>query len=245
MELHVIGSGDAFGNGGRYQTCFALRDDERIILIDCGATSLTAMKDAGLDPLDVHAVVVSHLHGDHFGGIPFMVLDAQFRRRTEPFVVYGPPGTKARLADAMETLYPGSTSVSRRFDLLVTELDPDGTPTRADGLTVRGVQVDHACGAPPLAVRVETPTAAVAYSGDTAWTPALFDVSRDADLFLVECYTWDRDVKYHLSHRQVADNLDAFAAKAVMLTHMSPDMLAHTAEACAPTATDNSKHALP
>lgn len=244
MEVHVIGSGDAFGNGGRYQTCFALRNEERTVLIDCGATSLTAMKDAGLDPLDVHAVVISHLHGDHFGGIPFMVLDAQFRRRTEPFVVYGPPGTKARLTEIMEALYPGSTSVSRRFDLLITELDPDGTPTRADGLTVRGVQVDHACGTPPLAVRVETPTAAVAYSGDTAWTPALFDVSRDADLFLVESYTWDREVKYHLSHRQVADNLDAFAARTVMLTHMSPDMLTHTTEACAPTATDNSRHTL-
>jgi ribonuclease BN (tRNA processing enzyme) len=43
-------------------------------------------------------VFVSHLHGDHFGGLPFLILDGQFSGRTEPLTVAGPPGTADRLA---------------------------------------------------------------------------------------------------------------------------------------------------
>lgn len=238
MRLPVLGSGDAFGNGGRFQTCFALRDDDRAVLIDWGATSLTAMKRADMDPLDVMAVVVSHLHGDHFGGLPFLVLDAQFRRREEPLRVYGPAGIGARLADALEVLDPGSSSVRRRFDLVVTELVPDGTPAAGDGVAVRGYEVDHASGAPPLAVTVRLGGATVGYSGDTAWVPNVLRASAGADIFLVEAYTWDREVKYHLSHRQIADHLDAFEAGRILLTQMSPEVLVRRDQTCAETARD-------
>ena len=78
------GSGDAFSNGGRH------------VLLDCGATSLSALKRLGLDPGEIAAVFVSHLHGDHFGGLPFLILDGQFSRRVRPLAVVGPPGTSAR-----------------------------------------------------------------------------------------------------------------------------------------------------
>jgi ribonuclease BN (tRNA processing enzyme) len=74
----------------------------------------------------VDAVVLSHLHGDHFGGLPFLVLDGQFTRRTRPLTVLGPTGTAERLHAAMETLYPGSTAVQRRYVLQFVALDAGG-----------------------------------------------------------------------------------------------------------------------
>ena len=71
---------------------------------------------------------VSHLHGDHFGGLPFLILDAQFAGRTAPLVVAGPPGTGQRLTEAMECLFPGSSRVRRRFAVEVTELRPCKAP---------------------------------------------------------------------------------------------------------------------
>ncbi|MDT7697071.1 MAG: hypothetical protein QOI75_6438 [Pseudonocardiales bacterium] len=118
MRLTVVGSGDAFGSGGRFQTCIAVSADPTgppRVLVDCGATSLTAMRQQRLDPNDIDTVLVSHLHGDHFGGLPFLVLDGQFRRRTEDLTVVGPVGTGTRLEQAMEALYPGSTGVRRRL----------------------------------------------------------------------------------------------------------------------------------
>lgn len=225
MQVHIVGSGDAFGNGDRLQTCFSISTGEHHVLVDCGASSLTGMKSQGIDPLTVDVVVISHLHGDHFGGLPFLVLDAQFQRRTRPLVIYGPPGLRQRLTTAMETLYPGSSSTKQRFTLDTVELDPDGSPQSRDGVTVRGLEVDHFCGAPPLAVRVQAGDEAIAYSGDTAWTPALIDACRETQLFLVEAYTWERQVKWHLAYRSIADHHDEFDTAAVMLTHMSPDML--------------------
>jgi ribonuclease BN (tRNA processing enzyme) len=69
-----------------------------LVLLDCGATSLSTLKGLGLDPGEVTAVLVSHLHGDHFGGLPFLILDGQFSRRSSPLAIAGPPGTRQRLA---------------------------------------------------------------------------------------------------------------------------------------------------
>ncbi|MGH3359945.1 MAG: MBL fold metallo-hydrolase [Nocardioidaceae bacterium] len=225
MRVAFVGSGDAFGSGGRAQTCISVTAAGRHLLVDCGATSLAAMKAQQIDPGSVDAVVVTHLHGDHFGGIPFLVLDGQFSRRTTPLTVYGPPGTRDRLTSAMEVLYPGSSDVDRRFSLDVHELTPDGSAVRRDGLTIRGWEVDHASGAPPLAVRLEAADKAFGYSGDTAWTPALASAAADTDAFAVEAYTYDKPVRYHLDYTTLRRHQAALATRRLILTHMSPSML--------------------
>ena len=185
MRIRFVGSGDAFGSGGRGQTCIHLSAEGQALLVDCGATSLVALKAQGLHPHAVGAVAVTHLHGDHFGGLPFLILDGQFSHRTAPLLVAGPPGTRVRLTEAMETLFPGSSRAQRRFPVQVTELAADGTPAKLGPATVRGWQVEHACGAPPLALRVDLGGASFAYSGDTQWTPVLAKAARGADLFAV------------------------------------------------------------
>lgn len=238
MRVRFVGSGDAFGSGGRWQTCIHLAADGQAMLVDCGATSLSALKAQGLDPNDVGAVAVTHLHGDHFGGLPFLILDGQFSRRTSPLQVAGPPGIRARLTEAMETLFPGSSRADRRFPVRVTELATDGTPTRLDAATVRGWEVEHACGAPPLALRVELGSASFAYSGDTQWTPALARPAHGADLFAVEAYTFDRPVRYHLDYQTLRAHRAEIRAQRVVLTHMSAAMLARLADAELPAAHD-------
>ncbi|HYH31153.1 MAG TPA: MBL fold metallo-hydrolase [Pseudonocardia sp.] len=231
MEITFVGSGDAFGSGGRFQTCIRLRAEGRAALVDCGATSLTAMRAQGVDPGEVSTVVVTHLHGDHFGGLPFLVLDGQFTRRTAPLTVLGPVGTGDRLHDAMETLYPGSTGVRRRFEVRVVELDGAGGAHRVGPLTVRSWEVDHASGAPALAVRVDAGGRAFGYSGDTAWTPALAAAADGADVFACEAYTWDEPVRYHLDYRALREHERELAAGRLVLTHMGPRMLARLRDA--------------
>ena len=208
------------------------------MLVDCGATSLVALKAQGLNPQAVGAVAVTHLHGDHFGGLPFLILDGQFSHRTAPLLVAGPPGTRVRLTEAMETLFPGSSWAPRRFPVQVTELAADGTPAKLGPATVRGWQVEHACGAPPLALRVDLGGATFAYSGDTQWTPALAEAARGADLFAVEAYTFDRPIRYHLDYQTLRAHLGEIGARRVVLTHMSADMLSRLADAEPPAAYD-------
>jgi ribonuclease BN (tRNA processing enzyme) len=238
MQVRFAGSGDAFGSGGRFQTCIRLDGGGQVMLVDCGATSLVALKAQGLDPSAVGAVAVTHLHGDHFGGLPFLILDGQFSRRSAPLLVAGPPGIRARLTDAMETLFPGSSQAARRFAVDVTELAADGRPAGLGAATVRGWRVDHACGAPPLALSVELDGKTFAYSGDTQWTPALIRAARGADLFAAEAYTFDRRIRFHLDYQTLREHLDDIEAQRVVLTHMSADMLGRLADAELPAAYD-------
>src|ERR1700689_2018409 len=154
LTVTFAGSGDAFGSGGRYQACIHLRPaGSSPLLLDCGATSLSALKRLGIDPGEIAAVFVSHLHGDHFGGLPFLILDGQFSRRTKPLTVVAPPGISRRLSDTMECLFPGSSGVSRHFAVDVIELPPGATAT-ACGATVQAWEGDHPSGAPPLILRL-------------------------------------------------------------------------------------------
>ena len=231
MRVQFVGSGDAFGSGGRWQTCIRLDGGGQVMLVDCGATSLTALKAQGLNPNEVTAVAVTHLHGDHFGGLPFLILDGQFSGRTESLLVAGPPGIKERLDATMEVLFPGSAKVGRRFEVRVIELATDGTPAAVGAAAVSGFEVDHESGSPSLALRVELGGATFAYSGDTAWTPALVEAARGADLFAVEAYTYDRPIKYHLDYATLRAHLAELSARRIVLTHMSASMLGRLADA--------------
>ncbi len=228
--LRFLGSGDAFGSGGRLQTCMHLSGTDGAVLIDCGASSLIAMKRDGVDPGEVDAVLLSHLHGDHFGGVPFLILDGQFTRRARPLVIASPPGVQQRVEATMEALFPGSTAVRRKFDVQFIEL-AERRAARAGPTAVTAFPVVRASGAPSYALRVEYGGRTVTYSGDTEWTDSLVEAARGADLFVCEAYTFDRQVKFHLDYRTIEAQSERLGARRIILTHMGSDMLAREGEA--------------
>jgi ribonuclease BN (tRNA processing enzyme) len=238
MELRFLGSGDAFGSGGRFNTCFYVSDQKGAFLVDCGASSMIAIRKFNADPNTVRAIFVTHLHGDHFGGLPFFILDAQLvSRRATPLTIAGPSGLRGRLTAAMETLFPGSMELDRSFVMDIRELEPQITHNVA-GIMVTPYVVKHASGALPFAYRIEVDGKILCYSGDTEWVHNLGEAARDADLFIVECYFYDRQVKFHLDYATLAQHLHEVGAKRVVLTHMGQDMLAHAEQVDYETASD-------
>jgi ribonuclease BN (tRNA processing enzyme) len=223
-QLQFLGSGDAFGSGGRLQMCLRLFGAGDEMLIDCGTTSMVAMKRASVDPSTIAWVVLTHLHGDHFGGLPFMILDGQFSRRTRPLTIVGPPTVETRVHDAMEVLIPGSSTVARRFDVKFVELT-ERTPTTIGPAIVTAFPVVHACGAPPYALRVEYGGKIVTYSGDTEWTDALVDAADGSDLFVCEAYFFEKKTKFHLDYATLMRNRPRLRCKRLVLAHMNQDML--------------------
>jgi ribonuclease BN (tRNA processing enzyme) len=238
VQVQFIGSGDAFGSGGRFQTCIMIRaTGTEPLLIDCGASSLIAMKRAAVDPSTISTVVISHLHGDHFAGVPFLILDGQFSRRTNSLIVAGPRGTRERVEAAMEVLFPGSTKIQRRFAVEFVELS-QRKAVNLGAATVTALQVEHFSGAPSLAVRVEYQGKIIAYSGDTQWTDALVEAADGADLFVAEAYFFDKQIKFHVDYRTLEAHRSELRCKRLVLTHMAEDMLQHLAEAAAECADD-------
>lgn len=230
VRLRFLGSGDNFGSGGRFQACIHVDAGKTRFLMDCGASALIAMKRAGIGSAAIDTILISHLHGDHFGGIPFFILDAQLiSRREKPLVIAGPPGLTQRVREAMEVFYPGSSGVARRFITRHIEMI-EGENTQVGDLTVLPVRVIHGSGAPSYALRVECAGKIIAYSGDTEWTDALRTVADGADLFVCESYFFEKPMKNHINYKTLMTHRAELRCKRMILTHMGEDILERLGE---------------
>ena len=181
-------------------------------------------------------MLLTHLHGNHFGGLPFLILDGQFSRRTRPLVVGGPPGVRGRVEAAMAVFFPGSSKVDRRFAVEFVELR-ERVPALVGPASLTPFLVKHASGAPAYALRVEYGGKVITYSGDTEWTESLVEAARGADLFVCEAYFFEK-VKYHLDCQTLRENRQRLDSRRVILTHMSADMLRRRDEADMECAND-------
>ena len=227
MQLTIIGCGDAFGAGGRLQTAFHVRVPGATFLIDCGTTTLIGMQRLGLKPSEIDMVFVSHLHGDHFGGLAWFLIDAQHvSKRTRPLIVTGPEGIEARFVTTAEALYPGVTQSERAFDLRFVEY-AERRPLDIGGVRVTPFEVKHPSGAPPYALRFELDGKVLTFTGDTGWTESLCDAAKGADLLISECFQYDVTLPIHLDYRTIDANYTRLGAKRMLLTHMGEAMIAH------------------
>ena len=225
MQLRFVGCGDAFGSGGRLNTCFHVSGRQANFLIDCGASALPALKRLEIDRSDIDLILITHFHGDHFAGLPFVLLDAQFSRRTRPLTIAGPQGIESRLREVWAALCAPPSKPRPRCAPEVADPTPEQSRTFG-AVTVTPYPVVHGeSGGPFLAYRVEAEGRTLAYSADTEWTEALIPLAHGADLFIAEAYMYEKVVKNHLSLKTLEQHLPAIAAKRLVLTHMSDDML--------------------
>lgn len=239
MRFQFVGSGDAFGSGGRFNTCFHVTGDQANFLIDCGASSLIALKSREIALNSIQTIFITHFHADHFGGIPFLMLDAQFfSKRREPLTIAGPPGLTEWYKRVMETAFPGSSTKKPRFELSLVELERSVTAT-VEGITIRPFRVNH--GNPSgsfFAYRFDVEGRSIAYTGDTEWTDELIEAGAGVDLFIVEAYFYDKKVRLHLDLASLKEKLPRIQPKRLVLTHMSEDMLNRMESVAFETADD-------
>lgn len=226
MQVQFVGCGDAFGSGGRFNTCFHVRGAQSNFLIDCGASSLVALKHLDIALNDVQAILFTHFHADHFGGLPPFMLDAQFfSKRTSPLTIAGPVGLKGWYERVMETAFPGSSKTAQKFELRLIELK-EGETAEIEGFRVMPFLVEHGDpGGQCLALRIEAEDRIIAYTGDTQWTDVLVEAGQDADLFIAEAYFREKQIPFHLDLAKLEAHLDEIKPKRLILTHMSDDML--------------------
>ena len=219
MFVQCLGSGDAFGSHGRCNTSFYIRTRTRGLLLDCGASTLIALKRQNMSIEDIDAVVITHLHGDHFGGLAFLLCEiAALKRRTKPLTIIGPEDMETRTLESLACFYPG-VSLESAAEIKFIHYQAR-IPVSFEHVTITAFPVVHSPETHPHALRIEADGKVVAFSGDTEWTDELVALSQDADLFLCEATELKGHKKYHLSVDEINEKRSTLQTRKIVLTHM-------------------------
>ncbi len=221
VQVVFLGTADAFSSGGRGHTSVLVEDSQGRLLVDCGATTPHALARLGIERAGVGAVALTHLHGDHFAGTAFLLLEGAKKGRG-PLLLAGPPLAASRVEALFRTLYPTTADRPRGFFLEYRELEP-GEAIDLGGRRLVAFEARHPAGAPlSLSYRLETDGRTLAFSGDTGPEADLEALAAGADLFVCECSLAreERSPK-HLSVDDVERRRPGWTAKRVVLTHLS------------------------
>ena len=230
VKVTFVGSGDAFGSGGRFQTCILVDAPGVRFTIDFGASSLIALNKLGIEHNSIDAIVLTHIHGDHCGGVPFMLVDAMLgAKRQTPLTIAGPRDTESRLAGVAEALFPGGHVMTPKFPVTYVEMDVM-REHRVGDLKITPYPAYHTGETNPTSVRVEVAGKIISYTGDSDWTKHMPEMARDADLFITECYFYDKPIRFHMNYPKLQEHRNELTAKRMVLTHFSREMMQHKDE---------------
>jgi ribonuclease BN (tRNA processing enzyme) len=229
-QILFLGAGDAFSAGGRHQAGYLVAANEAMILLDCGATTLASLKREGIPAGRIDTVFISHLHGDHFAGLPFLFLEYTYvEPRRRPLRIVGPPGMRNRVRELFLAMYSDAGSRPLPFDLDFIELRP-GMRTQAGPATLEPFRVPHQQTELSLGLNMALDGPRIVYSGDTGWTDDLITRSEGADLFICECSFFETRLDSHLDYPRIAENRHRFGVGRMILTHLGREVLARRSE---------------
>jgi ribonuclease BN (tRNA processing enzyme) len=226
FDVTVLGSSDAFCSGGHLNAAYLFETARSTFLVDCGPTALYALKRHGIDPGRLDFVIVSHLHGDHFAGLPFLLLEYLYESpRSRPLLIVGPPGIEERVWTLTRTIYRDVVARSLPFELRFHELVPEHAATIAD-VAILPVRVPHQVDDTAFALRLAAGGKRVLYSGDTPWIDRFLELARDVDLFLCECTAYDDSMGRHIEFTTLRPLLSRLACRRLVLIHLGREMRA-------------------
>ncbi len=229
LEFQFIGTGNAFAPGGLCWNGFLLN---RRYLFEAPPQALQTLNSLKFKANDIDAVVLSHHHGDHFLGLPFLILEWKYSRRGRPIRIIGPVGTKELAHDIFSKVYPGLFEGSLEIEW--EEVAAGGRTTLGDlELEAHPVLHDHRLSA-TLGFAASAGGRKFAYTGDSAMCDAVLDLARHGEVLISECASRADRVPVHMN---LVDDMPKLRAAmdpeaTLLLTHLGanidPEGLAKT-----------------
>ncbi len=223
-NLTVLGCGDAFSSGGQFNTSFLVEDSASSFLIDCGATTLFRLQQMDYPVDRIDRIFISHFHGDHYGGLPFLIIHYAFQAKEEAqLTICGPKGLEQKVRNLQDAMYPETSSL---FDeLKVNFIEYNSNWMSVGDVDIKAFPVKHSPPSIPHGFRLKWNDKILSFSGDTEWTDSLVDLADNSELFIMECNNFSSDTPGHLSHAKIVEMKPRLKTKKIVLSHQGSEAL--------------------
>jgi ribonuclease BN (tRNA processing enzyme) len=251
VSVTILGSGDAFASGGREQSAYIIDAPGMRILLEAGPDVLRLLKANRIPTDSIDLLLISHLHGDHIAGLPFLLLEYMWENpRKRPLPIIGPRKLEERTWQLVHVLYPNfdlskpgkkANSLEIAKKLRWTVLEPRKS-ARKGGLKVSAIRSPHTKPDISLSLRIEIGGRTIVFSGDSGWNEELVEFANGADLFICECtYYESRHLSFHINYPDLAAHRGKFDVSRMVLTHLGREVLNHQSDVDMELAFDGMK----
>lgn len=217
-KITFLGTASAVPNQTHQNSHFILETDEKVVLVDCAGNPVVRLEQAGIDPLSITDVILTHFHPDHVSGGPLLLMDLWLMGREAPLGVHGLQDVVERFEKMME-LYDWSDWAGfypvEFHGLSADELTPVLT---GETITLQSSPVCHMI--PAIGLRIEIPEGVIAYSTDTGPCDQVVRLAKDADILIHEA---SGSSNGHSSAAEAGEIASKAGVKTLVLIHYPPD----------------------
>lgn len=220
LSITFIGVGNAFASGGACWNGFLVN---RNVLFETPPQVLMSVQNAGVNPNDIETVLISHHHGDHFYGLPMLMLWWKWMGRTKPVKVVGPPGTERITRDIARETFPWLFELTYEIEWI--EACP-GNAIELEGIRISPIEMVHddklnIC----LGFACEIAGRRLGYTGDTVYCPGVEELAKWSEILVSECAS----VSGNPVHMDLTNDIPRVRAllhpdSHMLLTHMDAEV---------------------
>jgi ribonuclease Z len=251
MDFVLLGTGCPNCDPQRLGPSSLVRHGEHAFLVDCGSGVSQRLVQAGTPGKMLEAVLLTHLHSDHTVDLLQLIMSSWHQGRDKPQKIFGPKGTKRFIDGLLEfwrAEFEQRIAHEKRPSTLALQVDvteiEDGEIIRHADMSVRAVRVEHSPIKNAFGFVFEAAGRKLAFSGDTAFCPALIEASRNADVLVHECFIHremkiipgvrtkegtDAVASYHTLSTEVGKVAAQANVKCLVLNHFVPTQFDRTA----------------
>ncbi len=218
MEIEFIGTGHI----GATELCAStLIDDE--LLVDIGNGIVKRLEQSGHKIENIKNCFITHLHGDHFGDIPFLMLYKVMNKIQTLTCIYGPEGIEERVGQLFELLFPGDWErVQGLANVKFIEVKENQSIKIEPETTITVLEVEHGDCKPAYGYIVEKNNKKLGFSGDSIYCESISQMIKQSDLSVLDMSFVDAR-KNHMGLEDILNIMEIYPNKKIATTHMKEE----------------------